>query len=193
MSIIAAMEKCHDESEGWAGVGRTLQAVRASVGRAPLLRMGLALAVLLFMVGDHKDRVATRDFQAHREALAFHGGGMLFIAQPMDCLATAEAAELMAASLRADGIPARGLVIKDGFVPTDLEAIMQAANTRFPHFLVTARTVTTFAALSGFAATPIALLVDSNGRVVEAATSLQIDQATLLAERFAARLLKGQA
>lgn len=42
---------------------------------------------------------------------------MLFIAQPMDCLATAEAAQLMAASLRAHGIPARGLVIKDGFAP----------------------------------------------------------------------------
>lgn len=69
---------------------------------------------------------------------------------------------------------------------------MQAADTRFPHFLVTARTVATFATLSGFAATPIALLVDAKGRVVEAATSLQVDQATLLAERFAARLLKGR-
>lgn len=186
-----AMQNATMRCEGRAGAGRRLQAVREKVRRAPLLRMGLALAVLLFMVGDHKDRAASRDFHAHREALASNGGGMLFIAQPMDCLATAEAAQLMATGLRAHGIPARGLVIGDGFAPTDLEAILQAANTRFPHFVVTARTVTTFAALSGFAATPIALLVDSKGRVIEAATSLQVDQATLLANRFAARLLKG--
>lgn len=186
----ACMKTC-DEGTCMNNVTRAvIDSLKGVIGRTPWVRAGLALAVLLFMVGNYMDKVAGRDFQEHRNALATQGGGMLFIAQPMDCITTAESAEQIASELRARGVAARGLVIKDGFVSKDLTVIMEAANARFPHFAVHRRTVAAFANVTGFGTTPIALLVDSEGRIVEATTVLEGEGGTL-AKRFSDRLERG--
>ena len=124
---------------------------------------GLAAACALFMVSDWRDRLAVREFEALVSEAADHGGGALFVMSPADCLAATEATSWVAEQLQAQGMVVTGLVIRDGVDDSSLGMVLEAANRRFRHIPVSARTAQAFAGLTG---TPVVLAISSDGTTV---------------------------
>ena len=74
----------------------------------------------------------------------------------------AEVAGRVANGLRTEGVAVKGLVVRDGVDRVGLRLVLEAANERFPHFLVGARGVVAFA---GRAGTPVVLGVGGSGDI----------------------------
>lgn len=90
---------------------------------------------------------------------------MVVISQPCDCIETADMTRLIASRLNDHSIPARGLVFRGRAPQAVLDEAIEVGNARFPHTPVSGRTVAALLWSTGYDTTPIALVVDSDGRI----------------------------
>jgi hypothetical protein len=148
---------------------------------------GLVAACTLFMVSNGRHHLAVREFEALVSATADHGGGALFVMSPADCLATTEATSWIAGQLQAQGMAVTGLVIRDGIDDSSLGMVLEAANKRFRHIPISARTAQAFAGLTG---TPVVLAISSSGTTV--AMERVSFQTEMAASALVQRLLSAQ-
>ena len=122
----------------------------------------LTTACLLFTMSTLRELVAVREFQGHITTLADTGGGVLFVTSPAECIRTVEIADSVAESLEPRGITVTGLIVRDGMGAEGVRLVLEMANARFPHSLVSARGTASFLGRTG---TPVALRIESSGEI----------------------------
>lgn len=91
--------------------------------------------------------------------MADRGGGVLFVMSPIDCTSTAEVSGRVSALLGEEGIPVKGLVIGGRMDAEGLQDVLEAANKRFPHAVVSERAAVAFVGRSG---TPVVMAIGAN-------------------------------
>lgn len=123
----------------------------------------LVLASGLLAVNEAAEHVAAASFANHTRVIAEAGGGVLFVFQPADCVATAETVTAAAQIIQSRGFIMKGLVIRAGVTADAMRTIVQAASLRFPHEPIAIGTAKRVVDLTG---TPVALAVTSDGRIV---------------------------
>lgn len=131
----------------------------------PVVRIALAALALgsVFLVAASiLDSRAIADLEALRNNLADEGGGVLFVRNPVDCLATAGTVEALAKMLTDRGVTVRGVIIRRG---SRVDEALAAANETFPHRSISARATAPLYYM-GHPRTPIALLVNASGTTV---------------------------
>ncbi len=87
---------------------------------------------------------------------------MVFVRNAEDCAVTAGPVEFVAARLMAKGVAVQGVVLRRG--PVD--AAVEIASRSFPHEPISPHATTPLVVL-GHTRTPLALVVDPNGKVVK--------------------------
>lgn len=137
-----------------------------------------------------RDRRATTELQYKLGAMALQGGGVFVVTGAGECVATLQAIGNVARRLMDSGVSVGGLVLQDGTAPEVFEAVLEAANERFPHEPVRWEAIQPLARITGL---PALFGVSSEGRVtfVEHVSSLVRANPTgaeEAAERLAARL-----
>lgn len=109
-----------------------------------------------------RDRRATTEFQYKVGAMAIQGGGVFVVTGARECVATLAAIGNVAQRLMDAGVPVGGLVLQDGTTPEILEAVLEAANERFPHAPVRWEAIQPLAGVTGI---PALFGVSSEGRI----------------------------
>ncbi len=137
-----------------------------------------------------RDRRATTELQAQLGAMALGGGGVFVVTGAGECVATLAAIGDVAQRLMDAGVSVGGLVLQDGTAPEVFDAVLQAANERFPHQPVRWEVIRPLAGITGI---PALFGVSSEGRItfVEHVASLVRANPTgaeEAAKRLAARL-----
>ncbi len=126
----------------------------------------LTLTCGLFMANawydQSRDQRALSELQYKLGAMALQGGGVFVVTGAGECVATLEAIGNVAQRLMDAGISVGGLVLQDGRATEVYEAVLEAANERFPHEPVRWEAIQPLAGITG---TPALLGVSSEGRV----------------------------
>lgn len=130
-----------------------------------LSRPVLALTVGMFIAVRMADSRASSELVEHLESISADGGGVLLVSQPRDCIEFSTISGRIAESLEDHQVPVRGLIIGGRVSAATLEEAMRIANSRFPHSVVGRRTAAVALRATGFDTTPVALVVDSAGRI----------------------------
>lgn len=126
----------------------------------------LVLTVGMFIVVRLVDFRAQREMVHHREMIAAKGGGVIMVSQPLDCIELSDVSERIAEKMTADSVHIHGLIIRDLESSQVFEEATRIANSRFPHFGIGRRAAARALRAAGFATTPVAIVVDSAGRIV---------------------------
>lgn len=129
------------------------------------LHGALVLAVGLLVAGRILNLHAHRQLAHQRGLIAAEGGGVVIVSQPRDCIETANITRLIASRLTDHSIPARGLILRGRAGQAVMDEAMKVGNARFPHTSVSRRTFAALLRSTGYDTTPLALVVDSEGRI----------------------------
>lgn len=127
----------------------------------PWISTALLIAVAVLFVDERADDAASGILASHLTAAATSShGGVLFLLSPVDCVETRDMVAELAADLLDDGFVVRGLVISDGVVSHDLNALLDDANRRFAHYPIPMRVAALVGNMSGIRRTPMMLTVN---------------------------------
>ncbi len=156
-----------------------------------LFTAALVVGCCAFAVDSVVQRVSVRAFARHVAEMAGAGGGVLFVFQPADCVATAELSKRVAEILFDEGIPVRGLIIRNGLSRSGFELIRKSADERFLHHPTTLRGAVAY---TGRAGTPMALGIGSDGSIgtMERFGLLGPEGASELADRLIRAAMAGR-
>ena len=141
----------------------------------------LVIASGILAANEAGEHWAASSFAAHVRAIADSGGGVLFVFQPADCVATAEIVAAAARTIRSRGVAMKGLIIRAGVTSDTMRTILGAANLRFPHEPIAIGTARRIIELTG---TPVAIAITPDGRVVVVKHITGADTGANLATRF---------
>lgn len=146
---------------------RTTKRLLILASNAPWVTFALVIAASVLFVENRRQLAASTVFMEHLVALANpSSGGVLFVLSPLDCIDARDKVTELAAIARENGLMVRGLVIEDGLHPTDLHALLDNVNQRFPHYPIPMRTAALVANMFGVGQTPMMLTVNGAAGIV---------------------------
>jgi hypothetical protein len=108
------------------------------------------------------------------------GGGVFFVFQPQDCLASGEMVERWNALYEARSFAVQGLVVGDGTLSDRQERMFRDRKVRMPVRGISARDAALVAEKLGYHATPFAVVLDRQGRVAGSFPAGQNVPATII-------------
>lgn len=146
---------------------RTTKRLLILASNAPWVTFALVIAASVLFVENRTRLAASTVLTEHLAALANpSSGGVLFVLSPLDCIDARDQVTELATIARDNGLIVRALVIEDGLHPTDLRALLNNANQRFPHYPVPMRTAALVANMFGVGQTPMMLTVNGATGIV---------------------------